>query len=70
MEDWDLFETVMDYTYEKHVKSDPSLHPVLMSEPAVSKTQMLVFNKLRLWSLENVSSQMPPLTSAYVTNCL
>ena len=33
--DWDLFEKVMDHTYSKYIKSDPDLHPVLMSEPAV-----------------------------------
>ncbi len=35
--DWDLFEMMMDYTYNKHIKSESQLHPVLMSEPAVSK---------------------------------
>lgn len=32
IEDWDLFERVLDYVYTKHVKSEPHLHPVLMSE--------------------------------------
>ncbi|KAH8035333.1 hypothetical protein HPB51_004574 [Rhipicephalus microplus] len=32
VEDWDLFEKVLDYTYSRHVKSEPHLHPVLMSE--------------------------------------
>uniref|UniRef100_A0A1E1XFB4 Putative actin-like protein 6a n=1 Tax=Amblyomma aureolatum TaxID=187763 RepID=A0A1E1XFB4_9ACAR len=32
VEDWDLFEKVLDYTYSRHVKSEPQLHPVLMSE--------------------------------------
>jgi len=36
VEDWDLFERLMDYVYDKQVKSSPDLHPVLMSEPAVS----------------------------------
>ena len=35
VEDWDSFEKVMDYTYEKHMKSEAQYHPVLMSEPAV-----------------------------------
>jgi len=34
IEDWDLFEKVMDYTYEKHMKSESQFHPVLMSEAA------------------------------------
>ena len=29
----------MDYTYNKHIKSDPTLHPVLMSEAAVSQVK-------------------------------
>ncbi|XP_054162103.1 actin-like protein 6A isoform X1 [Oppia nitens] len=32
IEDWDLFENIMDYTYKKHLKSDSMLHPVLFSE--------------------------------------
>jgi len=36
VEDWDLFEEVMDYSYAKHIKSESHQHPVLMSEPAVS----------------------------------
>lgn len=32
--DWDLFEKVMDHTYSKYIKSESELHPVLMSEPA------------------------------------
>ncbi|XP_015789795.1 actin-like protein 6B [Tetranychus urticae] len=34
IEDWDLFEKMLDHVYAKHVKSDPKLHPVLMSEAA------------------------------------
>ncbi|XP_054710495.1 actin-like protein 6B [Uloborus diversus] len=32
IEDWDLFERVLDHVYSKHIKSEPHLHPVLMSE--------------------------------------
>ncbi|UYV65742.1 ACTL6A [Cordylochernes scorpioides] len=32
IEDWDAFEKSLDYLYEKHIRSDPHLHPVLMSE--------------------------------------
>ncbi|CAN7983732.1 unnamed protein product [Ixodes hexagonus] len=34
VEDWDLFEKLLDYTYSRHIKSEPHLHPVLMSEAA------------------------------------
>ena len=36
VEDWDVFEQVVDYTYAKHLRSVPSEHPVLMSEASVS----------------------------------
>ncbi|XP_050789263.1 actin-like protein 6B isoform X1 [Gopherus flavomarginatus] len=32
IEDWDCFQAILDHTYGKHVKSEPGLHPVLMSE--------------------------------------
>ncbi|XP_028821288.1 actin-like protein 6B [Denticeps clupeoides] len=32
IEDWDAFQAIVDHIYCKHVKSGPSLHPVLMSE--------------------------------------
>ncbi|XP_025088716.1 actin-like protein 6A isoform X2 [Pomacea canaliculata] len=34
IENWDMFEKVMDYAYGKSIKSEASLHPLLMSEPA------------------------------------
>ncbi|KAG0423835.1 hypothetical protein HPB47_000407, partial [Ixodes persulcatus] len=34
VDDWDLFEKLLDYTYSRHIKSEPHLHPVLMSEAA------------------------------------
>lgn len=36
VEDWDVFEKMLDYVYGHYVKSDPDLHPVLMSEASVS----------------------------------
>ncbi|XP_071954669.1 actin-like protein 6A [Antedon mediterranea] len=32
IEDWDIFENLLDHLYKKHVRSDPLQHPVLMSE--------------------------------------
>ncbi|ELV13462.1 Actin-like protein 6A, partial [Tupaia chinensis] len=32
VEDWDGFQAILDHTYKTHVKSEASLHPVLMSE--------------------------------------
>ncbi|XP_076471335.1 actin-like protein 6A isoform X2 [Babylonia areolata] len=34
VEDWDIFEKVMDYAYNRSIKSESCLHPLLMSEPA------------------------------------
>ncbi|XP_074659955.1 actin-like protein 6B [Tubulanus polymorphus] len=39
IDNWDLFEKVMDYTYAKHIRSESQLHPVLMSEPAWNAKQ-------------------------------
>ncbi|XP_063587332.1 actin-like protein 6B [Penaeus indicus] len=32
IEDWDTFEKVLDYSYEKCIKSEPQYHPILFSE--------------------------------------
>lgn len=34
IEDWDAFENLLDYAYEKCIKSESQLHPVLCSEAA------------------------------------
>ena len=31
-----MFKGILDHAYKRYIKSDPSLHPVLMAEPAVS----------------------------------
>ena len=36
VEDWDMFENLVDHVYKRHIRSDSSLHPVLMSEASVS----------------------------------
>ncbi|XP_053567816.1 actin-like protein 6A [Bombina bombina] len=36
IEDWDSFQAILDHTYKMHIKSEASLHPVLMSEAAVN----------------------------------
>lgn len=38
VEDWECFQAILDHTYGKHVKSEPGLHPVLMSEAPVGAT--------------------------------
>ena len=38
IDDWDLFEKVLNYTFGKHLRCDPSKHPILMTEPVVRRT--------------------------------
>lgn len=38
--DWDVFEKVLDFTFLKYLRCDPSQHPILFTEPVVS----FVFN--------------------------
>ena len=34
VEDWDMFEKMVDYMYESGLKANADEHPILMSEPA------------------------------------
>ncbi|XP_041365702.1 actin-like protein 6B isoform X2 [Gigantopelta aegis] len=34
IENWDIFEKVMDYAITKHIKTESHFHPVMMSEPS------------------------------------
>ncbi|BES97371.1 unnamed protein product [Nesidiocoris tenuis] len=54
IEDWDLFEKVLDYTYSKCIQSDSEFHPVLMSEAPLNirskreKLTELMFEKYQV----------------------
>ncbi|GLG96920.1 Actin, indirect flight muscle, partial [Gryllus bimaculatus] len=37
--DWDLFEKVLDYAYERVIQSEPHFHPVLMSEASWNEAE-------------------------------
>jgi len=40
IDDWDMFEAVVEYAYRSHLLADPTLHPLLMSEaPLNTKTK-------------------------------
>jgi actin-related protein len=39
IEDWDLFEKVIDYTFDKHLHCDTSKHPILFTEPVTNTKQ-------------------------------
>ena len=41
IEDWDMFEKIIDYSYEKCVKSESQYHPVIFSEASVCIMAML-----------------------------
>lgn len=34
IDNWEVFEKVLDHTYSRHIRSESHLHPVMMSEPA------------------------------------
>lgn len=36
IDDWNLYENVLQYILKKHLKCDASKHPILMTEPVVS----------------------------------
>ena len=36
IQDWDMLEQILDYSYAKIIKSESEYHPVLFSEAAVS----------------------------------
>lgn len=42
VEEWDSFQAILDHTYKMHVKSEASLHPVLMSEAPVRPTALFL----------------------------
>ena len=33
VENWELFEKIMDYIFQKNFRTDPEYHPMLFSEP-------------------------------------
>ena len=35
VEDWDLFQKLLDHLFLRHIKSQPDVHPILMSEMPV-----------------------------------
>lgn len=51
VEEWDSFQAILDHTYKMHVKSEASLHPVLMSEAPVRPTAL--FSSFTSHSLED-----------------
>ena len=38
--DWDLYQKLLDHLFSRHVKTTPDLHPILMSEPPVSHVDL------------------------------
>lgn len=50
VENWDLYEKLLDYIYSRHIHSDSSNHPVLYSEPCVCILFCLASNCQLLFS--------------------
>ena len=46
VENWDLYQGLIDVLYSRHLKTTPTEHPVLMSEPPVCPN--LTFNTLSI----------------------
>ena len=46
VENWDVYEQMLDYTYKRYIQSESQEHPVLMSEPAVSLLCFFLFSLL------------------------
>ena len=46
--DWDLYQKLLDHLFSRHVKTTPDLHPILMSEAPVSQIQSIVLPILEL----------------------
>jgi actin-related protein len=42
IDDWNLYENVLHYILGKHLKCDPSKHPILITEPVVN-SQIIIF---------------------------
>ncbi len=41
VEDWDLYQQLLNHLYKRHIMMESDNHPVLMSEPTVPTTHCL-----------------------------
>ena len=60
VEDWDMFEKLLDYIYAKDIKSESGLHPVLMSEASVSdrdNTIQVMYKQQCQWQADHEGRQ-------------
>lgn len=46
VENWDMFEQVIDHTYKRYVQSESQEHPVMMSEASVSIFTVMIISNL------------------------
>lgn len=47
VDNWDILENVLNYTYKRHIQSESQEHPVMMSEASVCSNHWSLFNILR-----------------------
>lgn len=70
IEEWDIFEKVLDYIYEKCIKSESKSHPVIMSEYCLNtrerreKLMQLMFEKYQVPAFFLVKS---PVLAAFAS---
>lgn len=64
IEDWDIFESIIDYTYTKTLFTDSELHPVVFTEPLFNekrkreKLAEIMFEKYDVPSLYLVNNAL------------
>lgn len=51
-----MFENLIEHVYKRHIRSDPSLHPVLMSEASVGPSVLMLVKNQDKTSLTFVHS--------------
>ncbi|MBZ3889063.1 Actin-like protein 6A, partial [Sciurus carolinensis] len=66
VEDWDSFQAILDHTYKMHVKSEASLHPVLMSEAPEAVREGSPAN----WKRKEKLPQVTRSWHNYMCNCV
>lgn len=76
IEDWDLFERILDYAYKKELNGKSSSHPVLLTEPPWNITQKremlaeLMFEKFEVPSFFIMKNSVLAAYANKRTSCL
>jgi actin-related protein len=71
VEDWDLYQRLIDHLYRRHLKTTPTEHPVLMSEPpwnVKSKREKVTELMFETYNVPAFFLCKSAVLSAYVTS--